>query len=575
MDLLNSLYELQKQGISFSSKKRFVQKIVNELKTITSFLGNDKRIQVSTRIYCLEHNITERPRCNHPNCNNYTKFYNIKEGFANWCSNKCSKSFEGQQIIREKIKSTNIQKYGATCALHDSEGQYQKEIQERRLEKYGVRFSLQRPDVIQKIKDTVMKNHGVQHPWLSPTIRQNIINTNLRKYGYNYTVEVPQFKILKEKTNIQRYGFKYPTQNSNIKLKTKQTIQDRYDRSYINQQHITKDVLEKLNDASWLVDQHINQKKTLMEIGESLGVCAKTMTNYFKKYNINVSRYNQSSGERSICEFLDSKNIEYVVNDNNIIYPKELDIVIPKYKIAIEYCGLYWHSEQLGRTKYYHTHKLNQCKLQGYRLLTIFEDEWKEKHNIVKNTIAHLCEKNEQITTYARNTTIKKIDKKIRKDFLNQNHIQGDVGSTFQYGLYDKSNNLVACIACTVTKTCVYIVRYATSCCVPGGFSKLLKSIIRLEQINLPIVTFADMRISNGDLYHKTGFVIDKILEPDYCYSKNGLSRIHKFNFRHKHLHKHLKYYDPSISEMQNCDNNGILRIWDCGKIRFIYTNHL
>ena len=38
------------------------------------------------------------------------------------------------------------------------------------------------------------------------------------------------------------------------------------------------------------------------------------------------SRYNQSSGESSYVNF--QKNIEYVVNDNNIICPKELDIVI-------------------------------------------------------------------------------------------------------------------------------------------------------------------------------------------------------------------------------------------------------
>jgi hypothetical protein len=114
-----------------------------------------------------------------------------------------------------------------------------------------------------------------------------------------------------------------------------------------------------------------------------------------------------------------------------------------------------------------------------------------------------------------------------------------------------------------------YLNRYATNCRVPGGFSKLLKYF----QTNYEwqqLISFADLRWSNGGLYEKTGWKLDSILPPDYYYSPDGRNRYHKFNYRRKNLPKLLKDFDPELSERENCNNNGILRIWDCGKLRYI-----
>ena len=45
---------------------------------------------------------------------------------------------------------------------------------------------------------------------------------------------------------------------------------------------------------------------------------------------------------------------EIVENCRNIIKPYELDIYIPKKKIAIEYNGIYWHSTALNKDMFYH-----------------------------------------------------------------------------------------------------------------------------------------------------------------------------------------------------------------------------
>src|SRR5690606_4272367 len=79
------------------------------------------------------------------------------------------------------------------------------------------------------------------------------------------------------------------------------------------------------------------------------------------------------------------------------------------------------------------------------------------------------------------------------------------------------------------------LVRYATSAHVPGGFSKLLKHVEReyASRGAKRIITFADLEISNGNLYHATGFRVDAELPPDYKYLiPTTMRREHKFGFR-------------------------------------------
>ena len=84
------------------------------------------------------------------------------------------------------------------------------------------------------------------------------------------------------------------------------------------------------------------------------------------------------------------------------------------------------------------------------------------------------------------------------------------------------------------------------------------------------IVTFSDHEVSNGGLYEKLGFEKDKELKPDYKYIVNK-QRVHKFNYRRKRFKDdpHL-IYKEELSESEMAKLNGIDRIWDCGKTRWV-----
>ena len=84
------------------------------------------------------------------------------------------------------------------------------------------------------------------------------------------------------------------------------------------------------------------------------------------------------------------------------------------------------------------------------------------------------------------------------------------------------------------------------------------------------IVTFADHQVSDGSVYEKLGFMLDKELAPDYRYLVNE-ERKHKFGYRISKFKNDpgLKYED-GLTESQLAKINGLGRIWDCGKSRYV-----
>ena len=89
-----------------------------------------------------------------------------------------------------------------------------------------------------------------------------------------------------------------------------------------------------------------------------------------------------SKPELEIQSLLDSLGIRYSSSDRSVIPPLELDIVIPEHNLAIEFNGLLWHSEKYGKDRNYHSHKTNLCAEKGYRLIHIWEDDWRDRKDI-------------------------------------------------------------------------------------------------------------------------------------------------------------------------------------------------
>jgi len=147
---------------------------------------------------------------------------------------------------------------------------------------------------------------------------------------------------------------------------------------------------------------------------------------------------NKYSGmENELFNFI-QENYDGNIIRNSRIENKELDIYLPEINLAFEFNGLYWHSE-IYKDKNYHKDKTELCNKNNIRLYHIWEDDWLYKKDIVKSMILNKLGKSKN-KIFARKCVIKVIDdnKKI-KDFLDNNHIQGFVGSSVKKGLYYKN----------------------------------------------------------------------------------------------------------------------------------------
>lgn len=278
----------------------------------------------------------------------------------------------------------------------------------------------------------------------------------------------------------------------------------------------------------------------------------------------------RSQMEQEMAEFIESKYTGKVIRHHRL-QRLELDVFVPSLNIAFEFNGVHWHSEARGKGKHTHSRKLQVCRDNGIDLIQVWEDDWRDRRHVVEHFIAYRLRASKAPRIGARSLSVISISPPDARKFLNENHIQGFVSGSFYDALSLPSGEVVAVMVTTNVKQGVRLDRYATSTIVQGGFSKLLKVVKNRAILHgyHHIFTFSDNEISNGNLYRKNGFNVDRELGPDYKYVYNAV-RVHKFLFRKKRFRKdpYLHYY-PSMTELELASLNGISRVWDSGKIRW------
>lgn len=293
-------------------------------------------------------------------------------------------------------------------------------------------------------------------------------------------------------------------------------------------------------------------------------------------HRCNICFNSSSIAEKDISDYIKALIPDHaiILNDRNIIKPLELDIVIPEKHIAIEYDGLYWHSQQRGgKDNKYHLNKLQKCNDAGYRLITLFEDEWIFKKEIVKNRLKHILTNEKGL--YARKCTISEISSHLAKNFVDLYHIQGYTQCSVRLGAY-YNDQLVAIMTFAkgnISKGNKFkeniweLSRFCTSCSVVGIAGKLLKYFEK-KYNPTNIYTFADRRWSEGNMYKQIGFNFVGFTPVNYWYiPPNEIIRIHRYNFRKDRI-KHLTSKE-NMTEWDIMKDQGYDKIYDCGNMKF------
>lgn len=262
-------------------------------------------------------------------------------------------------------------------------------------------------------------------------------------------------------------------------------------------------------------------------------------------------------------------------NRTVLTHQTELDIYCPSKKFAIELNGIYWHSSRSTTTDYkrskQHLSKTETCVAQGIQLLHIFDSEWKYKKNICKSMICQKLGMSDRV--YARKCTIANVSPEEARAFQEATHLQGFTGASVYLGLY-YNTELVALASFgkpRYSKTDFELIRFSSklNTTVIGGFSKIISYFCQQNK-NCSIISYANRRWSEGNVYLKNGFKLSHVSEPCYFYTSDHETLLHRSSFMKSKLKSKLENFNPNLTEVENMYANKYSRIWDCGNYVFV-----
>jgi len=514
---------------------------------------------------------------------------------------------------KEKSRKTCLEKYGVEYIGQFTESR--EKAKKTWLKKYGVEYPSQSKEIREKIKKVWLEKYGVDHPCKSKETKEKIKNTCLEKYGVKYTGQVKEIREKIEQTNLERYGAKCILQIDKFKEKIQKTNLERHGVKYIGQSTEVRKKIEQTNLEKYGFRTNLSVRKTIMQIKEKNKIkfynCLLNSDRLKKlvkpnftleEYKIATNTYSwicckcntvfednitdgkiprcpqcfpklqgTSKSEQEIAEFLKYFNLDIIQNDRSIIPSKEIDIFIPSHNLAIEFDGLYWHSELSGHIPPdYHFSKTLECQKKGIQLIHVFEDEWVEKPNVVKSIIKSKLGliKNK---IFARKCEVGTVDSHEARDFLDNNHLQGFINGK-HIGIYH-NYKLVSVMSYGKPRFNknyeTEILRFCSQIdtIVVGGLSKLLNYINSKS-----ILTYVDRRYGEGKGYEKVGFKKVGESTPNYFYMKEYQNRTSRVSYQKHKLKDKLEIFDENLTEWQNMQLNGYDRIWDCGNLVFSLT---
>jgi hypothetical protein len=478
------------------------------------------------KVYYYFNNLTQLPKCY---CGNDVKFKNGIDGWVIYCSKKCQAN--SNETKQKRIK-TNLEKWGC------------------------------------------------ENPMQNSCIKEIFKNNIIEKYGVDNISKLESNKNKVKLTNLEKFGKEYVTQTDKVRksLSDLMTLKSQ-ELNNIQKENLKNYIIEKVKEYDIIFNKILDTSIYEFIHKEHSFVIHKNMLNDRIKANITlctecnkINSYSES--QKELFNFIKQNyDGEIIFNYRKIIYPHEIDIYLPQLNIGFEYNGIFWHSDKF-KDNNYHLRKMNKCIEKGIHLIQIWEDDFLFKKEIIKSRVLNILNKTPN-KIWARKCEIKEIDKKISKNFLENNHIQGDCNDLIRLGLY-YNHELVNCMTFSKlristghkNKKDIYeLTRYCNliNTNVVGGASKLMNYFIKNYEPK-KIISYCDRFWSNGNLYTKLGFELKNITKPNYFYVIKN-KRSSRFNWRKSELIK--KGHDPNLTEFEIMESLGYNKVYDCGS--FLY----
>lgn len=582
-------------------------------------------ISIFERLYCLEHNLDDRPLCMTCGRKRVAGFFAPKNKYGEYCSSYCQR--RSPLCVQHGIQ-TKKKKYGEDDYL------CWKKAHSTRIAKYG---SHHPKDYAQKVKATKLKNHGnenyvntqkmhstirrlkVENPNYYNDIAQKIKQTNIAN-GHDpnwnnrtqFTMTCQSFSTTKKKSIVDKrkqtclalYGYEFAQQSDVIKEQTKQTNLQKYGVENALMLSASKEAcalsarkkswelfaqtqsmygaLPLISEQEFKNVKDFNLKRDL--ITWKCKKCGHVFQHVWSGWKLKCPRcfpINYRGMQEEISSFVKS-----ICPDSTIRYDcksilkdaRQLDIYIEDMKIAIEVNGCFWHNADKAAygkciPMMYHYNKSIECQKKGIRLIHIFEDEWLYRQKLcrskLKKIICPSALKHIDWTQCQIGHAINSIEKQM---FLEKYTLYGNDGSSGHF--YLKYNgHIVAMLTYARMRNCAHqshwqILNYAevNSFIVDGGFGILFNTF--KDNVHPSLVSMhALLDWETKDSFSK--WLDFKRLDKPRLYWTHCTHRFKSTSINKSNARDVLQDYDAQKSFLQNMNDNGYYRIYDSGTLVF------
>lgn len=367
--------------------------------------------------------------------------------FLNWNSvPKCHKSDCDNEVNFRPMSVEPYGKWSTYCSIQckNSDPELIKRRRETTIERYG--------------NLSVFQRRGPRTEYEKASQREKAIETNQRLRGVDWHTQTDEYIEKRDATNLERYGTKntfdlmdpedrfyyFRTEEGLAHLKSENnpgsiaSKKRRYERLTEEISKEFAEIVDKLDIEGFksFIYSITDDTDTRDTIADKLGITVPRVNGFLRMFGMQDEFLKEtftSAGENEVLEYIKSLGFDCIQSDRKLIHPKELDIYVPSANIAIEYNGIYWHSEGFGRDELYHLDKTISCELNGVQLYHILENEWNDpiKQEIWKSILKKRLIKVPEISEYE----VMEISQQEASKFFNKNSLENFKSGNFYYGL--------------------------------------------------------------------------------------------------------------------------------------------
>jgi len=400
--LMTNSYRDKKNRLLYKTAKIKKDPIYQEILLFLDGIPMVKDLKPRELIWCLKNNYNQPPSCE--TCGKELTFKfetsnkNYPDGYVRkYCNLKCfndNPTIKAEAVRREKEmapqrlieKEARMKEAGKTWVDMPGIDNFDKA---RERMKIDPEFVKQRSENTRK---TNQERYGVDHlnqlPGEGKRRRVVADETCNIKYGAKNPFSLSYIQTQIQATNLEKYGYEIATKAEVVYLKI---IPEHYNTEG-----------KKLLSKEFIENNFIDEKGYLKHKEFRLFLNGSDTIPYKMCNDFGVTfkhRSGRSRAEEEIVSFIELlvTNIKIVTNSRKIISPKELDIYLPEYDLAIEYNGSIWHSHGISKHSQFntpvvykdrHLNKMKMCLEKSIDLIHIFEDEYIKNPDFYQDLIA-------------------------------------------------------------------------------------------------------------------------------------------------------------------------------------------